>query len=228
MQAAFTFLWASLGILLGDLDCHSLHFGVLAKAEFSPGNRKGRCQTPGPAAPPEMPESWGGAACHLLPAGPGFLQEFLTTPSPMCGLGKPSPMSSHRFLQVKDDLSSQYYTQRPHVPTTQETGQRCAVASSHQRPWLCAWLGTTVSCRPSCLMPGLFLPQGHRLLRTMASFSLQIPLLPLGPGCACALTALPEGGSTLTGRRPGDPQAKGLWVWVLNPFSLALRSNTWR
>lgn len=71
MQAAFTFLWASLRILLGDLDCHSLHFGVLPQAEFSPGNRKGQCQTPGPAAPPEMPESWGGAACHLLPAGPG-------------------------------------------------------------------------------------------------------------------------------------------------------------
>lgn len=87
------------------------------------------------------------------------------------------------------------------------------MASSHQRPWLCTWLGTTASGRPMCLMPGLFLPQGHWLLRTMACFSLQIPFLPLDLGCVCALIPLPESGSTLTGRRPGDPQAKGLRVW---------------
>lgn len=135
------------------------------------------------------------------------------TPSPMCGLGKPLPMSSHRFLQVKDDLSSQYYTQRPHVPMTQRN--RPEVRHGQQSPEALAvhLAGTTVSGRPSGLMPGLFLPQGHWLLRTMASFSLQIPLLPLGPGCVCAPITLPESGSTLTGRRPGDSQAKGPWVW---------------
>lgn len=134
------------------------------------------------------------------------------TPSPMCGLGKPSSISSHCFLKVKDDLSSQYYTQRPHFPTTQKQARGLPWPAVTRDPG-CAPAGHHGQQQTQCLMPGLFLLQGHRLLRTMACFTLPIPVLPLGPGCVCAPIALPESGSTLPGRRPGDPQAKGLWVW---------------
>lgn len=80
-----------------------------------------------------------------------------------------------------------------------------------------------------CLMPGLFLPQGFWFLRTMACFSLPIPVLPLGPGCVCALISLSQRAGTLyLGGEQEIPRLRASEFGILNPFSLALRSNSWK